>query len=348
MAATNQFIRFYLWITAAYLALGIALDFASYPGPMWARVLNQTWRAGFTLVMNVFLLELAIPWTARRKRLIQVVLSSLLLLVVVVFLSSFGWHYWKHVGVFLHLYIPLRTFSTLYEAVMYGFSYTIFSVVFYGVAKHLHDHVKLKHTAQQLLIDKQQAELNYLKSQTNPHFLFNTLNSIYSLATDKSNLAPEAIVRLSNILRFMLYEASGSTIRINQELRIIQDYVALEQLRYDESLRVTVKVDVEDLDQQLPPLLLIPIVENAFKHGVSETRGRAFVEIHAAVRDSRLTFTVRNSVERHGEGALTKDGLGLSNLRRQLELLFEKYELNQQHDDNTFTSTLIIDLSRDV
>ena len=154
------------------------------------------------------------------------------------------------------------------------------SVFFFGVIRHIYNYVKLKKAAQQLRIEKQEAELNYLKSQTNPHFLFNTLNNIYSLARDKSDLAPESILRLSKILRFMLYETGGNFIAIEQELKIISDYIALEKLRYDESLRINFNHDIEDMKQALPPLLLIPLVENAFKHGVSETRGHPFVDIH--------------------------------------------------------------------
>src|SRR5690606_29557778 len=125
--------------------------------------------------------------------------------------------------------------------------------------------------------------LNYLKSQTNPHFLFNTLNNIYSLARDKSDLAPESIMRLSKILRYMLYETSGAYIAIEQELKIMTDYIELEKLRYDDSLRVNFNHNIEDLRQALPPLLLIPLVENAFKHGVSETRNQPYVDIHLSV-----------------------------------------------------------------
>jgi len=94
------------------------------------------------------------------------------------------------------------------------------------------------------------------------------------LARDKSDLAPESILRLSKILRFMLYETGGEFIAIEQELKIITDYIALEKLRYDDSLRVNLNYDIEDMKQALPPLLLIPLVENAFKHGVSETRSK--------------------------------------------------------------------------
>src|SRR5258707_13389050 len=107
--------------------------------------------------------------------------------------------------------------------------YSVRSLVFFAIVRHIYNHIKLRQKAQQLRIEKQDAELNYLKSQTNPHFLFNTLNNIYSLAKDKSNLAPESILRLSKILRYMLYETSGEYIAIEQELKIINDYVALEQ-----------------------------------------------------------------------------------------------------------------------
>jgi LytS/YehU family sensor histidine kinase len=136
---------------------------------------------------------------------------------------------------------------------------------FLGVTRHIFNYIKLKQATQQLLIEKQVAELNYLKSQTNPHFLFNTLNNIYSLARDKSDLAPESILRLSKILRFMLYETSGKYIPIEQEIKIISDYIALEKLRYDDSLLINFNYDIEDMKQAMPPLLLIPLVENAFK-----------------------------------------------------------------------------------
>src|ERR1700754_1027802 len=175
--------------------------------------------------------------------------------------------------------------------------FSVSSLVFFAIIRHIYNHYKLKQSAQQLLIEKQAAELNYLKSQTNPYFLFNTLNNIYSLARDKSDLAPETILRLSKILRYMLYEAGGPYIAIEQELKIISDYISLEQLRYDDSLRVNFNYDVEDMKQALPPLLLIPLVENAFKHGVSETRGQPFIDIHLSVVRRQLSFFVRNSME---------------------------------------------------
>jgi LytS/YehU family sensor histidine kinase len=221
------------------------------------------------------------------------------------------------------------------------------SLLFFGVIRYTYDYRKLKEAAQQLRIEKQEAELNYLKSQTNPHFLFNTLNNIYSLARDKSDLAPESILRLSKILRFMLYEAGGAYIAIEQELKIMSDYIALEKLRYDESLRINFNYDIEDMKQAIPPLLLIPLVENAFKHGVSETRNQPYVDIHLSVKQRQLKLCIKNSTEAFAEEKV-KENIGLSNLRRQLQLLYTDYNLSLQQGEHQFIATLKINLASHV
>ncbi len=121
----------------------------------------------------------------------------------------------------------------------------------------------------------------------------------------------------------MLYETSGNYIAIEQELKIITDYIELEKLRYDESLRINFNHNIEDIKQAIPPLLLIPLVENAFKHGVSETRGQPFIDIHLTVNKRQLAFIVKNSSEVSPADGSIKENIGLSNLRRQLELLIQ-------------------------
>jgi LytS/YehU family sensor histidine kinase len=250
--------------------------------------------------------------------------------------------------VLLHIHTELRTFESIEEGAGYVVPYGYFSLVFFAVIRHIYDYQKLKQATQQLKIEKQEAELNYLKSQTNPHFLFNTLNNIYSLARDKSDQAPEAIMRLSKILRFMLYETGGEYISIDQELKIINDYIALEKLRYDASLRVNVNYDVEEMKQAIPPLLLIPLIENAFKHGASETRSQPFVDIHLSVQQRQLTFIVKNSAEKSASEISVKENIGLSNLRRQLQLLYTDYNLSVKQYDSVFTARLSINLGSHV
>lgn len=247
----------------------------------------------------------------------------------------------------MYIYTDFVHYPSCTKGVGDQFGAGIFALMIFGISRHIYNYVILRQSAQQLRIEKQEAELNYLKSQTNPHFLFNTLNNIYSLARDKSDQAPESILRLSKILRFMLYETKGGYIAIEQELAIISDYIALEKLRYDESLHINFNYDIEDMRQALPPLLLIPLVENAFKHGASETRAHPFVDIHLSVKNRQLSFFVKNSAEGLQDEKV-KENIGLSNLRRQLELLFTDYNLSVEQKDSAFSAELKINLASHV
>jgi LytS/YehU family sensor histidine kinase len=272
-------------------------------------------------------------------------IRSALLIVAHLFLYSEGLYLWREVGIAATIYTPFPAGS---HGVSPQTEYSVGSIFFFGIIRHFYNHIKLKQTTQQLRIEKQQAELNYLKSQTNPHFLFNTLNNIYSLARDKSDKTPETILRLSKILRYMLYEAGGAYIAIGQELKIIEDYISLEKLRYDDSLRINFNYDIEDMKQALPPLLLMPLVENAFKHGASETRHQPFVDIHLSVARRQLAFFVRNSAEGLPGDGKVKENIGLSNLKRQLELLYTDYEVLLEQRDTEFSATLKINLASHV
>jgi two-component system LytT family sensor kinase len=339
---------FFLWVGLAFLLLWLFHDVVQYPGSFPPRIFNNIWRTVYIVVVDFIFFEYTIPFVIRkRKYLIYNILLGFLFLWVHFMLWSYGLYGWRLLGIQLHIYTSLVSFASLGEALSTQMGYSMSSVFFFGVVRHFYLYIKLKQSAQQLRIQKQEAELNYLRSQTNPHFLFNTLNNIYSLTRDKSDLAPESILRLSKILRFMLYETGGSFIAVEQELKIINDYIALEKLRYDESLRINFNYDVEDMKQALPPLLLIPLVENAFKHGVSETRGNPYVDIHLSIRNRQLTFVIKNSTESSFEGSV-KENIGLSNLRRQLELLYKDYDLSVQPDQYEFTSVLKINLASHV
>lgn len=342
-------IKFYLWVGLAYFGLWSVGNLVGYRDTFWVRTVNDLWRVIYIIAINFCFFEYALPFIlARRKYVLYNILWGLLLFWIFLLLWSFGLYAWRAIGIALGVYTELTRFETVDEGVSYHFGYSVGSVLFFGLVRHVFQYIQLRQSAQQLRIEKQQAELNYLKSQTNPHFLFNTLNNIYSLARDKSDLAPESIMRLSKILRYMLYETGGEYIAIEQELKIIGDYIELEKLRYDESLRVNFNYDIEDMKQALPPLLLIPLVENAFKHGVSETRSRPFVDIHLAVKERRLNFEVKNSVDPFSGEKGLKENIGLANLRRQLELLYTDYRLSVDQGDSAFTANLYINLASHV
>ena len=338
-------IRFYLYVGLLHLCFWLISNLVRYPDTFAARAVNETWRAIFVVTLHFILFEYTIPYL---KFTWKRVFLGLLLIWAHLMLYSFGLYAWRHIGIRLNIYTPFKVFASTDEGVSAQFSYSFGSLVFFAIIRHIYNYYKLKQSAQQLRIEKQEAELNYLRSQTNPHFLFNTLNNIYSLSRDKSDLAPESILRLSKILRFMLYETGGDFIAIEQEIKIINDYIALEKLRYDETLRVNFNYDIEDMRQSLPPLLLIPLVENAFKHGVSETRHQPFVDIHLSVTKRQLTFQVKNSAEHVTGESSPKENIGLSNLRRQLELLYREYALTVKQEASIFTATLKINLASHV
>jgi LytS/YehU family sensor histidine kinase len=324
------------------------LSLSGYPGQLFQKILNNIWAVIYLTALNFILFEYSAPFVLRKRKLIIYnILTGFLLVFVHMMLYSYGSYVWRTLGIHLHLYTEFRKYTSIDEALENQMAFSMGSVFFFGIIRHLYNYIRLKNATQQLRIEKQAAELNYLRSQTNPHFLFNTLNNIYSLARDKSDLAPESILRLSKILRFMLYETRGEYISIEQEVKIIGDYISLEQLRYDESLRVNFNHNIEDMKQAIPPLLLISRVENAFKHGISETRGSAFVDIHLSVNKRQLEFTVKNSSDGFRERNV-KENIGLSNIRRQLELLYKESNLTVANGDSVFTAILKINLASHV
>jgi hypothetical protein len=335
--------KLYAWVGLAIVCMCTIQELSDKKG-VGRALLDCFWLTAYLTLVNYLLYEYFVPRLRWRKFYI-----GLLLFLLYLFLLSEGFHIWAQLGYIFGLNIdyinpPPTQQHPLSEEIGFSFPATIM----FGIVSHIYHHVKLRQTAQQLRIEKQSAELNYLKSQTNPHFLFNTLNNIYSLARDKSDQAPESILRLSKILRYMLYEAGGPFIAIEQELRIISDYISLESLRYDDTLRINFNYDVEDMRQALPPLLLIPLVENAFKHGAAETRSQPYVDIHLSINNRRLAFLVRNSTEEHSGNGQVRENIGLSNLRRQLELLYTDFEVSVEQLRSEFSARLTINLASHV
>ena len=352
-SVTFKQIQLYLWIALGYCLLGLFSIMGDYPGKFIPLVFNNIWAVIYVTLLNFVLFEYTVPFVLKkRKTFIYNFLLCIPALFVHLMLYAFGSYAWRSLGILLHVYTELRVYKTMDLALQNQMEYSMGSFLIFGITRHIYQYVKLKQSSQQLQIEKQVAELNYLRSQTNPHFLFNTLNNIYSLARDKSDLAPESILRLSKILRFMLYETGSEYISIDQEIKIMSDYISLETLRFDDSLRINFNHDIEDMKQAIPPLLMIPLVENAFKHGVSETRGNPFIDIHLSVKRKQLSFTVRNSTGDMGSdlvpGKGVKENIGLTNLRRQLELLYQEFNLTILPGSAEFKAVLNINLGSHV
>lgn len=192
--------------------------------------------------------------------------------------------------------------------------------------------------------EKTEAELKYLKGQINPHFLFNTLNNIYSLARKKSEDTAEAVMKLSKLMRFMLYEAGNKKILLLDEVKLIEDYISLEKLRYADRLRIDFKTQIDEPGQTIAPLLLIHFVENAFKHGASESRFESSITIKIALTKGLLQANIRNT--REAELSESNEGkIGLDNIKRQLELIYPLHTLTLVREHNFFNVELTIPLN---
>ena len=190
--------------------------------------------------------------------------------------------------------------------------------------------------------EKLQTELSFLKAQINPHFLFNTLNNIYGLSLKNSPQTSDSILKLSELLRFILYDGSMPEIKIIDEIKIINDYIELEKLRYGERLNINFKIDIDNQNQMIAPLILLSFIENSFKHGASESRFNSSINISLLLKNGYLTFSVINSKE---GGGYNDNGIGLKNIRRQLELIYEsRHSINIQNLKNIFELKLTVNL----
>lgn len=201
-----------------------------------------------------------------------------------------------------------------------------------------------KEREKELLKEKLSTELRLLKGQLNPHFLFNTLNNIYALTRKKSDLAPDVVLKLSELLSFMLYESGNDTISIEKEVKFLEDYIDLQKIRYTDGLTISFTQNIDQPSQPIAPLLLLPLVENAFKHGASENHFDSFIHIDLRVEKAQLTFNIENSCERNANHP-QPNNIGLSNTTRQLELLYKQQQLDIQPSENVFSVTLSVNLN---
>ncbi len=209
------------------------------------------------------------------------------------------------------------------------------------VIKQVRLQLRVKEKEKNLVREKLESELKFLRNQTHPHFLFNTLNNIYALARKKSDETPDVVMKLSKLLRFMLYETSKPSIRIGDEIKMLDDYIELEKIRYDGRLTINFLREVDNESEQISPLLLMPFVENAFKHGASESRFASYIHLDMKLAHGILYFTVENSKEKDKE---VNENIGLKNVKRQLELMYKEYDMVIKNELTCYKVSLTLNL----
>ena len=223
----------------------------------------------------------------------------------------------------------------------------IFSLAFYllgGILALVKDFYRKDQVNQEIKVQSKETELQFLRAQLNPHFLFNSLNSIYSLVRNKSQEAPEAVITLSELMRYMLYEAREEMVPISKEINYIKNFMELQRFRLQDSSGLHLKIVGEYQDKRIPPLLLIPFVENAFKYG-TDFNGKTDVSIKMEIIEDDFFFEVKNKIGNHRKDKINS-GIGLSNIENRLRLIYpENHMLRINKNDGIYSVQLELNLA---
>jgi sensor histidine kinase YesM len=238
---------------------------------------------------------------------------------------------------------PMRN-SHLMEALSYNFFSTLWYLGLMLALKLSMDWYEQQFIIQKIMVEKLHAEVNFLRAQVNPHFLFNVLNNLYALTLKKSELAPDVVLKLSEMMEYMLYDSTDEKVLLEKEISYLHNYMELERLRFSGEAVIDLQIDAELNGYEIAPLLLLPLVENAFKHGLGKQAKNGWLKVNIGLNQSTLKVIVENtkplSVVSEGKG-----GIGLDNLRRRLELLYPaRHNLELEDKNNTFRAKLVIEL----
>ena len=237
----------------------------------------------------------------------------------------------------LHNYERGGNFTLLYYATDSAFNGMpfIFNAAIFKVVNDFFKNEKIK---MDLKTEKTTAELAFLKSQLSPHFLFNILNNIYVLTYQKSDNAPAAMLKLSEIMRYMLYESNETTVDLEREVTYLQNLIELQKMRYNDAVYIETTFQGSFAGKQIAPLLLVPFVENAFKHGEVNDSNNPLI-INLLESNNNLHFSVKNKKNRQQKDEV--GGVGMDNVQRRLDLLYpQKYSLDIQENDTFYECEL--------
>lgn len=314
--------------------------------PLWVEAVCSVFFTVFSALFAYFFGYRVIPGLMKAKHYLWIILESI---VGIYLIAAFSRIMVVHV---LEPMVRKRPFAQesiseiLTDLPKLFYSYFLQSIslsLIFIFIKMVKDQYVINKHALELRKQKAESELKSLKAQLNPHFLFNTLNNIYSLSLMQSPKTSPSIARLSEILDHLLYRCGDMYVPVSQEVSLLQNYIELEKLRYDERLQVVFRHSM-DSDAKIAPLILLSLVENAFKHGAGEFTGNPEIGIDLKVTGGQFSFVVRNSctqVKQEDEQVR----IGLSNIRKQLELLYPgAHRFSTTISHGYFTASLQLDL----
>ncbi|HEY8957761.1 sensor histidine kinase [Chitinophaga sp.] len=238
---------------------------------------------------------------------------------------------------------PMRN-SDLVESLSYNFFSTLWYIGLMLALKLSMDWYGQQLMIQKITVEKLNAEVNFLRAQVNPHFLFNALNNLYALTLKQSALAPDVVLKLSDMMEYMLYDSTDAKVLLEKEITYLNNYIELERLRFSAESMIVLNADVELNGEEIAPLLLLPLLENAFKHGLSKQVENSWLNVDIQLQKATLTVTIENSKPTTATRK-SKGGIGLDNLQKRLELLYpSRHQLELEDRKSSFLAKLVIEL----
>ena len=254
-----------------------------------------------------------------------------------------------HIYLKRYIYIDLRDAKHFLYATKFIVQHTMimfFIAIFVGMLRFAQDWLDLESKKKEIENERLTAELRFLKAQINPHFLFNTLNNLYYLAMINSPNTTEVIEKLSQMMRYMLYDSNHPKVSLSKEIEYMKNYISLEKLRLDNQVPINFEIKGNPSEVQIVPLIFITFLENAFKHGVSNNSTNAYVNILIDIKAKNCTYSVENSkLPSNMENTNEKSGIGLQNVNRRLDLSYpNNYELIVNEDEKDYKIVLKLNL----
>jgi len=292
--------------------------------------------------LNIFILMPKLVFKKKYFSFIIAILGSLLLMVFIKFNLTY---YLVSENIWPEGPAVINDFTFSYAVdMMIGELYVI---TFVTAIKITMDWLEEQKRTAELEKMQSETELKFLRTQISPHFFFNTLNNIYSLAIEKSEKTPKIILKLSELMRYLLYETRTKRQRLEQEIICIQNYLELESIRYGKLLEIDMKISGDIMNKKIAPILLLSFVENAFKHGANKNIGNIKIDLDFKIIDNFLYFTISNPVPKLVKQKQIIEhpgGIGLNNVKKRLALGYSKdeYELNIENNNKVFTVNLKI------
>ena len=278
--------------------------------------------------------------------------AFVLLILPLSFILGLGQRYLM-AAILYPIYYPesLEQWGLIYwPKVFYAAIETYAIAVVAAVIKLLKQWFQTQQLTNSLKQEKLAAELKFLKAQIHPHFLFNTLNNLYALTLKKSPKAPEVVLKLSDLLDYMLYECNVSKVTLEKEIKMLENYIELEKIRYGDDLKVEFSKEDDLSGFFISPMLLLPLVENSFKHGVSGEIHEKWIEINLNTQERTIKFSIENSrdINSSGKKESYTEGIGLKNVIRRLELVYkDKHQIKIDDKGESYKVVLTIDTTED-